>query len=373
MTEAAYRPTWIEIDLDAIKYNIKQLKTQLPHKTKIYAVVKANGYGHGDVEVAKAALTAGASMLAVALLEEAIHLREAGIQAPILVLGWVDPAYSPIAAKYHITLTVFQTSWIEKAKQMHFVEPLALHLKVDTGMGRIGVTKQADLEQLLACLTDERLQLTGAFTHFATADESDLTYLQEQQSRWNDFQATITATYPDILCHTGNSAASMRFPEEMFDAVRFGISMYGLYPSKVVKEEHPIDLQPAMALHTRLVHVKKVPAGTSISYGAIYTTEGAEWIGTLPLGYADGLARKLTGVDVLIDGKRMPIIGKICMDQCMIKLDQSYPIGTKVTLIGKQAQQEVTMDEMAEHLETINYEVACMFSTRIPRFYTGRC
>ncbi|CQR48269.1 Alanine racemase [Paraliobacillus sp. PM-2] len=369
MGEVSYRPAWIEVDLGAIYYNIHQLQNRLPEGTEIFAVVKANGYGHGDVEVARTAIEAGASMLAVALLEEALHLREGGILAPILVLGWVDPKYVPIAVEHHITLTFFQKSWLEQVKQIPFKGELSLHLKVDTGMGRLGVTTKSELETLLEVCNDSRLHIAGAFTHFATADERGLAYYEHQQLNWIKLQQILQSYKNDLLLHTGNSAASMRFPNQMFDAVRFGISMYGLYPSPIVKEEKPINLHPAMSLHTKLIHVKQVPTGRSISYGATYTTDREEWIGTIPLGYADGLARQLTGMDVLIEGKRMPIVGKICMDQCMIRLDQSYPIGTQVTLIGKQFEEEITMDEIAARLETINYEIACMLSSRIPRHY----
>ncbi|GAA5417470.1 alanine racemase [Paraliobacillus ryukyuensis] len=372
MTEMSYRPTWIEVDLNAIDYNINQLKRRLSEHTEIFAVVKANGYGHGDVEVAKAALKAGASMLAVALLEEAIKLRHAGIEVPILVLGWVAPEYAPIAVKHDITLTFFQKEWVQSVKQLSFRGALTLHLKIDTGMGRIGVKTEDELTALLEELDDERLQLTGLFTHFATADEADLNYFQQQQQTWLSFQQLISSYRQDVMYHTGNSAASMRFPDKMFDAVRFGISMYGLYPSGVVKQEKPIELQPAMSLHSKLVHVKQLPPGSFVSYGATYTTKSDEWIGTVPIGYADGLARSLTGMDVLIDGKRMPIVGKICMDQCMIKLDQSYPIGTQVTFIGKQRNEEISMDEIADRLNTINYEVACMLTQRIRRTYVNQ-
>ena len=372
MTELSYRPTWIEVDLDAIRYNVNQLQQRLSNTTKIYAVVKANGYGHGDAEVAKAALQSGAEALAVALLEEAIKLREAGITAPIIVLGWVAPEHVPIAAKEQITLTFFQKEWLQQVKSQDFKELLKLHLKVDTGMGRIGIQKLEEIKDILKEVDDPRFCLEGMFTHFATADESELTYYQEQKTMWESSQDIVQANWPDqLLMHTGNSAASMRFPQEMQDYVRFGIGMYGLYPSPVVKEEKPIPLKPALSLHARLVHVKKVPPGKSISYGATYTISDEEWIGTIQLGYADGLDRKLQGSDVLVNGRRMPLVGKICMDQCMVKLDQHYPIGTHVIVIGEQDKEIITMDEIAGRLGTINYEIACMFSDRIPRFYKG--
>lgn len=370
MKQLSYRAAWIDIDLGAIHYNVKQLKGRLSNTTKIYAVVKANGYGHGDVEVAKTALKAGASALAVALLEEAIRLREAGITAPILVLGWVAPEYAETAAQYKITLTFYQKEWLKQVKALDFTEPLYLHLKLDTGMGRLGIQVKEEIIDVLQEINDPRLHFQGVFTHFATADEDNLTYFEEQKASWESLRSCVEANWSSaIILHTGNSAASMRFPEDMLDYVRFGISLYGLYPSTVVKEEKPIDLKPALSLHACLVHVKKVLPGKSISYGATYTTDKEEWIGTIPLGYADGLRRKLQGMDVLVDGKRMPIVGKICMDQCMVKLDKAYPIGTRVTLIGRMEEEEITIDEIAESLDTINYEVACMLSNRIPRYY----
>lgn len=370
MTQLSYRAAWIDVDLGAIHYNMNQIKKRLTPTTKIYAVVKANGYGHGDVEVAKTALQAGASALAVALLEEAIRLREAGITAPILVLGRVAPEFVETAVKYKITLTFYQKEWLMQVKEQDFTDHLYVHLKLDTGMGRIGVKESGELVDILEEMTDPRIHFQGIFTHFATADEGSLTYFDEQKDKWESLRHIVESNWPHpVLMHTGNSAASMRFPDEMLDYVRFGISLYGLYPSSVVKEEKPIQLKPALSLHARLVHVKKVSPGMSISYGATYTATEQEWIGTIPLGYADGLRRQLQGTDVLIAGKRMKIVGKICMDQCMVKLDQAYPIGTQVTLIGRMQDEEVTMDEVAENLDTINYEVACMLSNRIPRYY----
>ncbi|WP_407271779.1 alanine racemase [Radiobacillus sp. PE A8.2] len=371
MTEKTfYRDSWANIHLNHIAFNIQQLKQRLSPDTNIYAVVKANAYGHGDIEVAKTALEAGAPRLAVAILDEAIRLRDAGITVPILVMGWIRPEDVWIAAERDITVTFFQKQWLEQVKKMDFSKPLTLHMKWDTGMGRIGIREEAELIEVLHNLNDDRFKLEGIFTHFATADEAEIAYYKEQQTRFNQLFACFQAhwTKPVIL-HTGNSAASMRFPEEMKHFVRFGISMYGLYPSKVAKAEEPIKLKPAMSLHSRLIHVKKVPAQTAISYGATYKTDKEEWIGTVPLGYADGIIRKLQGMDVLVNGQRMPIVGRVCMDQFMVKLDQSYPIGTLVTIIGSQSGNAIEMDEIADYLDTISYEVACTISARVPRLY----
>ncbi|MDC3418663.1 alanine racemase [Aquibacillus salsiterrae] len=368
--QSSFRDSWVEVNLSNIAYNVHQLKKRLSKKTNIYAVVKANGYGHGDVEVASVALEAGASGLAVAILDEAVKLREAGITAPILVMGWLRPEDCQIAVDNNITVTFFQSEWLKQVKQSDLVGKLKLHMKWDTGMGRIGVRTNEELLQVLQQLDDDRLELEGIFTHFATADEENLTYFNKQQSNFERLlQVFHNHWSKPVMLHTGNSAASMRFPEQMKHYVRFGISLYGLYPSPEVKKEKPINLKPALSLHSRLIHVKKLPAFESVSYGATYTTEQEEWIGTVPLGYADGIRRKLQGMHVLIDGQFAEIVGRICMDQLMIRLPQSYPVGTKVTLIGQQGDAEILMDEVAQYLDTINYEVACMISDRVPRIY----
>lgn len=366
-----YRHTWAEVDLDAIGHNIKQMKKRLPEHCGVIAVVKANAYGHGTVDVAEKALASGAKMLAVALLEEALILREAGIRAPILVFGRVLPQDVPVAAKQNITLTCFQAEWVREVKQLSLTSTLNVHMKWDTGMGRVGLRSEAELKEIVEELRSSTgIKLTGIYTHFATADEADLSYYQRQQDCFEQLLSVFQSNWgKPVVIHTGNSAASTRFPERMYDYIRFGISMYGLYPSDVLKDEREIDLQPAFSLHSRLIHVKQLDPGESISYGATYTTTDYEYIGTIPIGYADGWIRKLQGMDVLIDGKRMPIVGRITMDQTMIKLDQAYPVGTKVTLIGKQGNNEIEVDEVAAKLETINYEIPCMIAERVPRLY----
>lgn len=371
MKEQFYRDSWVEVNLQHIIYNIKQLTDRLDKQTNIYAVVKADGYGHGAVEVAKAALEGGAKRLAVALLDEAIQLREAGFQVPILVMGWIRPKDAKIAIKHDITVTCYQKDWLESVIAQGLEKPLTVHLKWDTGMGRIGIRTEEELKELLPLLKHPSIYLEGIFTHFATADEVSMTLFEEQlasfERLWNIFQKNWE--YHKIIIHTGNSAASMRFPEKMADFVRFGISMYGLYPSLTVKEEKPIDLKPVMSLHSRLIHVKQVEKGTPISYGATYVTSEKEWIGTIPLGYADGIRRDLQGAEVLVNGKRCEIVGRICMDQLMVRLPERAEVGDKVTLIGKQKDELIEMDEWANHLDTINYEVACMISGRVPRIY----
>ncbi|SDK31135.1 alanine racemase [Sediminibacillus albus] len=370
MPQNFYRDSWVEVNLDNVAYNIRQLRQRLSNKTNIFAVVKANAYGHGDVEVAEKALQSGADRLAVSLLDEAVKLRNNGIKAPILVMGRIRPEDAPVAADYDISITFYQREWLRTVKQAGLPGKLKLHMKWDTGMGRIGIRQVDELEEILGELTDDRLVLEGLYTHFATADEQDLRYFEQQQDRFDRLLAAFRQRWDKpVLIHTGNSAASMRFPDKMAHYVRYGISMYGLYPSSQVKEEKPIPLKQAFSLHSKLIHIKKLPAGESISYGSTYTTSGEEWIGTVPLGYADGLIRKLQGKEVLVEGKRFPIVGRICMDQFMVRLDGHYPVGTQVTIIGRQAADNITMDEVADYLETINYEVPCTIGHRVPRVY----
>ncbi|MGP4071480.1 alanine racemase [Piscibacillus sp. B03] len=373
MDKAGYhRDTWIDIDLDAIRHNVREMKKHLLDK-EVFAVVKADAYGHGEVEVAQAALEAGATTLAVAILDEALRLRKHFKEIPIIVMGWTSPDYVQLAAENGITLTAFQTEWIEQAKGQLEDQDLSIHLKVDTGMGRIGIRSVEEAYDVIRACNDSNIRITGVFTHFATADEEDLKYFHQQLGAFRQWLKQVKPYLPDsITIHIGNSAASMRFPNDMYDGVRFGISMYGLYPSKPIKAEKPINLKPAFALYSKLIHVKWIHKGDAISYGATYRAPEDEWIGTIPIGYGDGWIRKLQNFEIQIENQLFPIVGRICMDQCMIKLDQRYELGTTVTLIGSQESSLVTMDDVADHLETINYEIPCMLGERIPRFYKNK-
>ncbi|MED3622894.1 alanine racemase [Neobacillus thermocopriae] len=367
--ECFYRDTWVEVDLERITENIRSIQSLLPQGVDMIAVVKANAYGHGDIQVAKTALEAGATYLAVAFLDEAIALRNNGINAPILVLGASRPQDCQIAARNHITLTVFQKEWLEEAKNyLKSEDRMKVHLKIDTGMGRIGVRTSEEIcgiEKIIA--DDERFELEGVFTHFATADELDITYFEEQLVKFEKLVASL-AKKPKYI-HSSNSAASIRFSRAYFNAVRVGIAMYGLTPSLEMEKEIPFPLKEAFSLKSKLIHVKKLQKGDKVSYGATYVSEGEEWIGTIPIGYADGWIRKLQGQEVLVNGIRSPIVGRICMDQCMVRLPYHVPVGTEVTLIGRQKEEVISVNEIAAKLDTINYEVTCIISKRVPRFY----
>jgi alanine racemase len=364
-----YRDTWVEVNLDCIAANVSAVRERLPNDVAIIGVVKANAYGHGDYQVAQTALQAGASMLAVAFMDEALSLRGKGISAPILILGASRPEDVNIAAAENLTLTVFEPEWIEQAKE-HLAPDatLSLHVKVDTGMGRIGVRSNEELSMIEEMIeSDQRLLFDGIFTHFATADELKDSYFHEQLVRFEEMVASLR-TRPACV-HSSNSAAALRYEKAHFNAVRLGIVMYGLSPSQEIKPELPIPLKEAFSLHSKLTQVKRVNKGEKISYGGTYETAEEEWIGTIPIGYADGWIRKLQGQEVLVNGTRSPIVGRICMDQLMVKLPHHVSVGTVVTLIGEQQGSIVSIDEIASKLETINYEVPCLIASRVPRLY----
>lgn len=363
-----FRPTKAIINLDAIKHNVSQLKKHLQPNVKIIAVVKANAYGHGDIEVSKAALEAGSSMLAVATPDEALHVRKHLPSVDILVLGYSPASFAEYAANENITLTVYSSQWVEEAKKL-CNKPLKLHIKADTGMNRIGVKTENELRSLYEAIQSaENFIVDGIFTHFATADEEDESCFLEQVNLFEQFLKALPKK-PRIVHAANTATALIKEPRLQYDAVRFGISMYGLAPSEYVKSKLPFPLKPAFSLETELVAVKRIEPGESVGYGASYTAEKTTYIGTLPIGYADGLIRKFSGQDVLIDGKRVPIVGRICMDQCMIALPDAYNIGEKVVLIGKQKDEEITIDEWAAKVDTINYEVPCIITSRVPRYY----
>lgn len=363
-----YRDTWAEIDLSAVEENIMNMKRHIGSSVQLIAVVKANAYGHGDSQVAKAALSAGASMLAVAFLDEALALRKQGISAPILILGAVPPKAVKACADQEITVTAYSNEWLRTAVPYLDGAPLQFHMKIDTGMGRIGLKTENEVMEMTRLANGHaNLHVTGVFTHFATADELNTAYFHKQLSRFK----TLIRTLPqdDMMVHSSNSAAGLRHKDQLFNAVRFGISMYGLSPSEEMKSLLPFPLRQAFTLHTKLIHVKKIAKGESVSYGAAYTAEKDEWIGTVPIGYADGWLRKLSGSEVLIGGRRQKTAGRICMDQMMVILPEELPVGTKVTLIGTQGGESITIDEIAKRLETINYEIPCTITSRVPRMF----
>jgi alanine racemase len=385
-----YRQTWIEINLDAIAENITSFSRHLNDKKEIMAVVKADAYGHGAVPVAREAVAAGATWLGVALLEEAIELRHAGIEVPILHLGFLTEQYFSIAQEYNVSITVgdkvtfqyaldYKRQTEDNLNNSEKIEPLKFHLKLDTGMGRLGLTKQEELVQVVQKYIEyldvneqPAVKWEGLCTHFATADESHQQYMEEQINKFETALQYIQKQGIQIpYIHLANSAGILRTSQIAYaNLVRLGISMYGLYPSQTSREEMPFSLEPVLSLHSRCSLIKKVEGSRGISYGKTYITGQEEWIGTLPIGYADGWDRGLSNrAFVLINGKRMPIVGRICMDQMMVRLDREYDRGESATLIGRQNDEEITADEIASLLDTINYEITCKLAKRVPRLY----
>ncbi|MCM3710269.1 alanine racemase [Sporosarcina luteola] len=365
-----YRPTKAIVNLQAIQENLRNLKRYLPHRTSVIAVVKADGYGHGEVEVARAAIAAGARMVSVATPDEALHLRNCGITADILVMGLSPVRFAEKAAALGIHLAVSDAGWLRQAADYvkEVDHPLSVHVKIDSGMGRIGLRDEIALQDIVEVIEGSTtIRLAGAFTHFACADEENPSQTKEQFKRFIEFVDKFPQRPP--LVHASNSAAALLYPQYALDAVRFGISLYGIAPSTYVGAKLPFDLKKAFTLETELAYVKKLGKGERISYGGTYETMHDEWIGTLPVGYADGLKRGLRNQDVLIGGERMPIVGTICMDQCMVKLTREFAAGEKVTLIGRQGDEEITMEEWADRLGTIPYEIAVTVGKRVPRIY----
>ncbi|HEK9073397.1 TPA: alanine racemase [Streptococcus equi subsp. zooepidemicus] len=366
MISSLHRPTVAKVDLEAIQANIDKIQRHLPKKVKTYAVVKANAYGHGAVAVSKA-VEDQVDGYCVSNLDEALELRQAGIDKEILILGVILASELQLAIKHQLTITVASLEWLELAKKESVdFSQLHVHVKVDSGMGRIGVRSLAEANQLISILSDMGVQLDGIFTHFATADESDHAMFDKQLTFFKQLVEQLDKR--PALVHASNSATSLWHSETIFSAIRLGIVIYGLNPSGN-SLSLPCPLKEALSLESRLVHVKQIQAGDSVGYGASYVAAEPEYVGTLPIGYADGWTRNMQGFKVLVEGEFCDIIGRVSMDQLTIRLTKAYPIGTKVTLIGQQGKQVITATDVADYRGTINYEVLCLLSDRIPREY----
>lgn len=366
MKPSIHRPTKLIIDSSAISKNLAQVMAALPAQTKAFAVVKANAYGHGVLEVARE-LGEQVDGFCVSNMDEALELRLAGFEHPILVLGVVPVQVIPQAIQASISLTVASLEWLSLAQEAGLLmEDLAIHIKVDTGMGRLGFRDCQSLQDALNLMATAGARFEGIFTHFATADQADDSQFREQLAIFQEIVDGLESLPP--LIHASNSATSIWHGETVFNMVRLGNILYGLNPSGR-ELDLPYPIQPALRLTSELVHVKEVAAGTAVGYGATYHSPTKEWLGTVPIGYADGLTRSMQGFSVLVDGQRCEIVGRVSMDQITIRLPHSYPLGTPVTLIGEDGGQEVTVQDWADYRQTINYEVTCLLSDRIPRYY----
>lgn len=367
------RPTFVEIDLDAIVSNVRALKSAVGRATEVVAVVKADAYGHGALRVAQEALGAGASRLAVAIPEEGVELRRAGIGAPIMVLGMLFPEQACAVVEYDLSPAV------SSAEDARYVsreacdakKTIPVHIKLDTGMTRTGtdVESVVSLARSIAAMPGVRLE--GLFTHFAAADEPDKGYTEKQASLFRQAVVLLRASGIEIpFLHASNTAGALSVPDARFDAVRTGIALYGLYPSDDVPRE--IRLTPAMSWKTRLGSLRTVPEGTYVGYGCTFKTERESRIGTLPVGYADGYSRHLSNKgEVLIRGKRARVVGRVCMDMTMIDVTDvpDAAVGDEVVLMGRQGEECISAEMLAGWIGTINYEVVCRVGKRVPRVY----
>jgi alanine racemase len=369
MNTRAYS-TWLEVDLSAIKNNIKQIK-EMTH-TGVMAIIKANGYGHGVLAVAQAATQAGASWLGVARIEEALNLRAAGIETELMVLGYTPPILIPEAIQNNIHVAIYESdmakAYVSYAENVD--GRLKAHLKVETGMGRLGMAPEFAQDFLHEYMDHPKVDVDGIFTHFARADEPKADSAKEQLAVFNELLAQLRrASLCPPMVHAANSAAAINFPEAYFDLVRPGIAIYGLDPSPETKV--PETFRPALTWKARLTSVRTLPPGHGVSYGSIYVTSDDERIGVIPVGYGDGY-RRMPGQQVIVRGKLVDVVGRVCMDQCMLQLDavpEAQP-GDEVVLLGRDGDEEISANDLAARWGTINYEVLCGLADRLPRVYS---
>lgn len=363
----AFRPTVAEVDLEAIRHNVRALK---PPHAELMAVVKADGYGHGDVQVARAALEAGATWLGVAMVEEGLRLREAGIDAPILVLSELPTGSEREAtAAGGLTPTCYSDHGLRALAQAG--PSGGIHVKVDTGMHRVGLPPER-APAFCSAVREAGLQVEGVWTHFARSEELDDPTTGEQLKRFEEvLDAVETAGHRPRYRHAANSGATMGWPDTHLDLVRVGIAMYGILPGPQL--EGLVDLRPAMTLRSRVSSVKRLSPGEAVSYGHRYRLERESTIATVPIGYADGYGRALSNVGrVLIRGRRYPVAGTVTMDQLMVDCGED-PVepGDEAVLLGRQGDQEIRAEEVAAWAGTIGYEIVTSVSARVPRVHRG--
>ncbi len=368
------RPTWVEVNLAAIAHNAGLL-AELVYPAKLCAVVKANGYGHGLIPIAGTAIDAGAAMLAVALVEEGQQLRKADIQTPILVLSEPHPKQFPEVVAHGLTPTVYQPASISAANTAAKAAntKLPVHLKVDTGMARVGVAPDQIFGLANVIAAYDSLELAGVWTHCPLADTPDNSFTKNQIQRFTKILSQLRSDGHHGFCaHLGNSAVAMAYPNGHLDMVRCGIALYGIAPSLAL--DGHIALKPAMTVRSEVAMVKRIAAGTPVSYGHRYRAPQDTLLATIPVGYGDGWSRQLglCGGEVLIGGQRRPIAGVITMDQTMVECSLAHPVepGDEVILLGRQGSEEITATEIATRLDTIGYEVVCKLTQRMPLRYS---
>lgn len=368
-----YFRTQAKIDLDAVEYNYNNTRAKLPQGCKLLGVIKADAYGHGAVELARF-LENKCDFFGVACIEEAVELKKAGIKTPILILGYVAPAFYDLVVKYDIRIPVFS---YDKAKALSDEavkqgKTVPFHFCIDTGMSRIGFQvneESADVCKEICALPN--IEAEGLFSHFATADESDLTKALAQREKYKKFVEMLESRGIQIpIKHLNNSAGIMNF-DEYFDMCRMGIILYGLYPSEEV-DKSLLDIKPVMSWLTHISHIKTLEAGREVSYGGTFKTTEPRVIATIPVGYADGYPRCLSNKGrVIINGQYAPIVGRVCMDQFMVDVTDvdGAELDSTVTLVGKDGDAELSMEEVSNAAYSFNYELPCRVARRVPRTY----
>jgi alanine racemase len=366
------RPTIAKVDLGALEHNLREVK-QCARGGKILAVVKAQAYGHGSVAVSRCLLAQGAHMLGVALVEEGTELRTAGIDAPILLMGALFPEQADAIAALQLTPTVFSLSFAQALSRaaQRMKTRMPVHVKIDTGMGRMGIAPEDALEFISSLLTLPNLDVQGLMTHFADADLRDKAFASRQLERFGTVIRTLEERGITIAQrHAANSAAVMDFEQALFTMVRPGLMLYGYNPLEQGSQN--IRLKQVLSLVTRIAFVKKVPSGVPVSYGRTFVTRRESLLATLPVGYADGFSRALSNKgEALVRGKRVPVVGRVCMDMCMIDVTDVPGVaeGDETVLIGNQGNERITAEDIAAKIGTISYEVLCGISSRVPRIY----
>ncbi|MDQ7110887.1 MULTISPECIES: alanine racemase [Staphylococcus] len=370
MTDKYYRSTYLNVDLNAIVANFQVFQKLHPNKT-VMPIVKANAYGLGSVKIARYLMDHGADFFGVATLDEAIELRMHGIDAKILILG-VIPTYNINKAIQHrVAITIPSKAWlVEALKEIpeDNDKDLWLHVKIDTGMGRLGIKDAAEYKEVIELIHNhDHLVFEGVFTHFACADEPGESMNQQQSL----FESIVNEEEKPQYIHSQNSAGALMKDSQFCNSVRVGISLYGYYPSSYVKDSVKIHLKPSAQWISEIVQTKVLQPGESVSYGSIYTATEPTKIGIIPVGYADGFPRVMTGFNVNVNSKQCEIIGKVCMDQIIIKIPEEIQTGDKVILLDHHSDSEQSVEALAYQQHTINYEVLCRLNRRLPRIYYG--
>ena len=370
-----HRPTWVEIDISALTHNIAAIQKRVGIQVSIIGIVKADAYGHGDYEVCKVLQSLGVETTGVAILEEGIHLRTKGIRTPLLLLGGVFEDQIDEVIRYNLMPTVYDSGLAGalSKKACYFNRNVKVHVYVDTGMGSIGVKHNKAVEFVKALKTMQNIIIDGIYTHCSSSDERDPSYTNLQIKRFKEVLAGLEAIKLHIpFRHMANSGAIIGHPDAYFNAVRPGLSLYGMYPAEEVSRN--IRIRPVMSLKTKIIHIKDMEAGDVVGYGRTHQITKPSRIATLPMGYDDGYNRLHSNQGkVIIRGIKAPIVGRVCMDQCFVDVSgiRDASVGDEVVLYGSQGRETITVEFVARQLNTIPYEITCNVSKRVPRIYVN--